>query len=107
LFESLVSPSFLLISSFILSILFEFPFKVKKEIKMNMEPSFEGKGRSKAGFAFWSTLVFIIFLGLIAAVVMKLMLWWVALLVFIAVVILAMILASIPDIIRYMKISSM
>jgi membrane protein YdbS with pleckstrin-like domain len=84
------------------------PFKVKKETgEMNIEQSFEGKGRSKAGFAFWSTLVFIIFLGLIAAVVMKLMLWWVALLVFIAVVILAMILASLPDIIRYMRISSM
>jgi membrane protein YdbS with pleckstrin-like domain len=74
---------------------------------MNIEPSFEGKDRSKAGFAFWSALVFIIFLGLIAAVIMKLMLWWVALLVFIAVVILAAILASLPDIIRYVKISSM
>lgn len=74
---------------------------------MNIEPSFEIKGRDKAGFAFWSILVFIIFLGLAAAVIMKLMLWWVAVLIFIGAVILAMIFASIPDIIRYMRISSM
>ena len=74
---------------------------------MNIERLFEVTNPNMAGFAFWSPLVFIIFLGLIAAVVMKLMLWWVALLVFIAVAILAMILASLPDIIRYMKISSM
>jgi membrane protein YdbS with pleckstrin-like domain len=74
---------------------------------MRNERLFEASGRYEAGFAFWSILVFIIFLGLIAAVIMKLMLWWVAALVFIAVVILAMIVASLPDIIRYMRISSM
>lgn len=74
---------------------------------MNIESLFGKTLRSDAGFAFWSLLVFIIFVGLIVAVAMKLMLWWVAVLIFIAAVILAMILASIPDIIRYMRISSM
>ena len=74
---------------------------------MNNERLFEVTNPNMAGFAFWSLLVFIIFVGLVVAVAMKLMIWWVAVLVFIAAVILAMIIASLPDIIRYMKINSM
>lgn len=74
---------------------------------MKIEPLTVETIRTDPGFAFWSILVFIIFLGLIAAVIMKLMVLWVAALVFVAVVVLAMIFANLPDIFRYMRISSM
>jgi hypothetical protein len=61
----------------------------------------------EGGFAFWRILLLIVLIGFIAAVVMKLMSVWVAIGFFVLAAFVIGLLANIPDIIRYMRISSM
>ncbi len=63
--------------------------------------------KNEAGFAFWRILLLIVLIGLIAAVVMKLMSVWIAIAAFIVAVIVIGLLANIGDITRYMRISRM
>lgn len=60
-----------------------------------------------AGFSLVAALVFVMFIAFIAAAAMNLMRIRWAILGFVAAVIIAMLIASLPDIKRYMKISSM
>lgn len=66
-----------------------------------------GSRSGEAGFGFWQALLIIVFLGLVAAAVMKLMSVWIALGSFILAIVLLGILANVSDIRRYLRISSM
>ena len=63
--------------------------------------------KSEAGLAFWRILLLIVLIGLVAAVVMKLMTAWVALGLAVLATIVIGVLANFSDITRYIKISSM
>ena len=60
-----------------------------------------------AGFGLVGPLLFIILVGLIAAVVMHLMTGWAAAGVFVLAVLFTLLIASLPDLMRYIRISSM
>lgn len=62
---------------------------------------------NEEGFGIWSAIVLLALIAFIAAVAMKTLSIWVAILGFIAVFIAVMFLMSLPSIIRYGKISSM
>lgn len=63
--------------------------------------------QSEAGFSLLAALIFVFFIAFIAAVAMGLMRIRWAILGFVVAVILAMLIASLPDLKRYIKISSM
>ncbi|MEO6655323.1 MAG: hypothetical protein ABIO36_04510 [Pyrinomonadaceae bacterium] len=60
-----------------------------------------------AGFGLLGPLLFIILVGLIVAAVMKLLAIWAAVGLFVLAVVLVVLLSSLSDIRRYMRISSM
>lgn len=76
---------------------------------MNRRPEIAERLRnpSEAGFSLLAALVFVFFVAFIAAAAMNLMRIRWAILGFVVAVILAMLIASLPDIKRYIKISSM
>ena len=59
------------------------------------------------GFGIWSALILLALIFFVAAVVMKTLSIWTAIIGFIAVFVAVMFLMSLPSIIRYSKISSM
>lgn len=61
----------------------------------------------EAGFGLLKALLFVIFVGLIVAVVMKLIGVWAAIGWFVLTVVVLGVLANVSDIRRYMRISSM
>jgi len=61
----------------------------------------------EAGFSLLAAIVFVFFLALVASVFMNLMRVRWAFLAFLVAVILALLIASLPDIKRYVKISGM
>ncbi len=65
------------------------------------------KRKNEAGFGLFWPLLFIIFVGFVVAAVLHLLTAWVAPVLFILVVALIVFVASLPDLKRYIKISSM
>lgn len=63
--------------------------------------------KNEDGFSIWSAIVLLALIGFVAAVVMKTIGIWTAIIGFIAVFVAVMFLANLSDIIRYSKISSM
>ena len=63
--------------------------------------------QNDAGFGLFGPLLFIVFVGLIVAVVMHLLTIWAGVGLFVVSVVLVVFLASLSDIRRYMRISSM
>ena len=61
----------------------------------------------EAGFGVLAALLWLIFIGLIVAAVMKAIAVWVAIIAFVGAVVVLGLLANVSDIRRYMKISSM
>ena len=78
---------------------------------MKRQPETDEKARrrniNETGFSLLPPLVFVLLIAFIAAAAMHLMRYRWALLGFVVTVILAVLIASLPDIKRYMKISSM
>ena len=72
-----------------------------------MKNEIESERRSESGFAFWRILLLIVLVGIIAAVVMKLMTIWVAIGAILLAVIVIGVLANFSDITRYIRISNM
>lgn len=72
-----------------------------------MKKEFDPERKNEAGLAFWRILLLIVLIGFIAAVVMKLMSLWVAVVAFIVAAIIIGLLANFSDVTRYMKISRM
>lgn len=62
---------------------------------------------SEAGFSLALALVAVLFIAFVAAILMNLMRIRYAILGFIAVVIIAALISAIPDMVRYVRISSM
>jgi len=65
------------------------------------------KPTNESGFGLWSAIVLLALIAFIILAVMKTMTVWAAVLAFVAVLIIATLIAALPDIIRYTKISSM
>lgn len=63
--------------------------------------------KNAAGFGLFWPLLFIIFVGFIVAAVMHLLTIWAAAGLFILTIVVIVLLASLSDIMRYLKISSM
>ncbi len=78
---------------------------------MKLQPENGGSTRPQrtieAGFSLLAALVFVLFIGFVAAGAMHLVRYRYALLGFLLTVIIAVLIASFPDIKRYLKISSM
>jgi membrane protein YdbS with pleckstrin-like domain len=75
---------------------------------MERKPALNGKNvSSESGFGLWGAIVLLALIAFIVLAVMKLMTVWAAVLAFAAVLILATLIAMLPDIMRYSKISSM
>ncbi len=65
------------------------------------------KQKNEAGFGLFWPLLFIIFIGFVVAAVLHLLAAWAAAGLFILVIALIIFFASLPDLMRYIKISSM
>lgn len=63
--------------------------------------------KNEDGFSVWSAIILLALIGFVAAVVMKTIGIWTAIIGFVAVFVAVMFLANLSDIIRYSKISSM
>ncbi|MEP7076017.1 MAG: hypothetical protein ABI878_09410 [Acidobacteriota bacterium] len=72
-----------------------------------MRNEFDSARKWEAGYGLWRALLLLILVGLIAAVIMKTIAAWVAILAFIAAVVIIGLVANASDIGRYMRISSM
>lgn len=72
-----------------------------------MRNEMDSARKNEAGYGLWRALLLIILVALVAAAIMKAIAVWVAVLAFIAAVVIIGLVANASDISRYMKISSM